>query len=67
MSISPASLAATLLSMHAAATQQAISAAMVKQEADAEASVVGLVERALEASKTGSPPPGQGLAVDLTV
>ena len=68
MSLSPVSLAASLVTMQGAATGQALATAMVKQQADAEASVVGLVEQALEVTKgSAKPPPGQGTLIDVSV
>jgi hypothetical protein len=66
MSVSPASLAASLISMQSDAARQSLATAMVKQQAETEASVVDLVGQALEARTPGAPPPGQGTLVDIS-
>ena len=65
MSLSTSGLSTILASMQADAARQSFSAAMLKQHASSEASVVALVEQALDAAKAGPPPPGQGRLVDL--
>jgi len=67
MSVSPASLAASLISMQNAGTTRSLAPTMVKQQAEAEASFVSLVEQALDAAKAAAPPPpGQVTLVDVT-
>jgi hypothetical protein len=62
-----AGLATSLISMQTDAARQSLATAMIKQQAQAEASVVDLVAQALETAKTSAPPPGQGTIVDVNV
>jgi hypothetical protein len=66
MSVSPASTAASLISMQMGNARQSFATAMVKQQARTEASIVDLVSQAIETAKTSAPPPGQGALVDVS-
>ena len=59
------SLAHSLLTMEAATTRQALQTEMVRQNAQADAAVIALLQDGIEAQ--ASLPAGQGKRVDVTV
>ncbi|HEV2557071.1 MAG TPA: hypothetical protein VGU45_00435 [Microvirga sp.] len=66
MNVSSAGIASSWSAARPTATQVAVDTALLKQQAKAEESVVALLEPAVEAAKQpASPPPGQGLHVDV--
>ena len=65
MSVTPASTAASLISMQMDNARQSFATAMVKQQAQREASIVDLVAQALDGAKA-SAPPGQGTLIDIS-
>lgn len=68
MDVSAAGIATTWASAQAAQTGQAMEIAMLRQQAQAEQSLVALLESAVEAAKAPPPAPdGQGQVVDLLV
>jgi len=65
MSVTAASTAASLISMQMDNARQSFATAMLKQQAQTEASVVDLVIQALDGAKA-SAAPGQGRLVDIS-
>lgn len=66
--MSAVSTATTLAAAQAGQTQAALAAVIAKQNHDAQAGLVALIEQAAEAAKQASPTaPGTGTAVDLQV
>lgn len=63
-SVDPASVASSLVAMQGASLGQDIAIAIARQQADAQASVVALLTKALDASASPPAPPGQGVVVD---
>ena len=59
------SLATNILTMQAASTQQALSAEMLKQNAQAEQSLVAMLQQSVEQTQA-TLPAGQGTLVDRT-
>ena len=59
------SLATSILTMQAASTQQALSAEMLKQNAQAEQSLVAMLQQSVEQTQAMLPA-GQGTLVDRT-
>jgi len=58
-----AGIAATLIAQKSQATQTSIAAAMVKMSAEADASVLGLLQDAAQSTPAGKAP-GTGLLID---
>lgn len=68
MDVSAAGLAEPFAVMRAAATQQALAATMLRQQTQADQSIVALLAQSTEASKAPAPAPsGQGLHVDIRI
>jgi hypothetical protein len=68
MDVSAVGIATNWAQAQAAQTGQAVEIAMLRQQAQAERSLVALLETAVEAGKAPPPAPdGQGQAVDLLV
>lgn len=63
---SPAGIAAAWSAMNGAATGQALQVAMVKQQQQADQSVVDLLQQAVDPESSVAPP-GQGQHVDIRV
>lgn len=59
------SLASSIVTMQAASTQQALSAEMLKQNAQAEQSLVAMLQQSVEQTQAMLPA-GQGTLVDRT-
>ena len=59
------SLATSIVTMQAASTQQALSAEMLKQNAQAEQSLVAMLQQSVEQTQA-TLPAGQGTLVDRT-
>lgn len=59
------SLARSIVTMQAASTQQALSVEMIKQNAQADQSLVAMLQQSVEQTQA-TVPAGQGSLVDLT-
>jgi hypothetical protein len=67
MDVSAPAIAAQWAQAQAAQTRQTLEIAMLRQQADAERSIVALLEGSVEAAKAPPPPEGQGRHVDVSV